>query len=142
VPINELIKEILDFSKEEDRARNISVEAQLADHELFVKTDRSRLKQAFLNVLRNAREAMPRGGKLVVHTELKENICRVEIADSGYGMNENTRNHSFQPFFTTKQNGTGLGLLLTKSIVEEAQGSISCESQLGVGTRFTMQFPI
>jgi two-component system, NtrC family, sensor kinase len=141
-PVNELLREILDFSKEEDKARNINVETTLTVHEFFVRTDRSRLKQAFLNVLKNAKEAMPRGGRLLVKTEIKENVCKVEIADSGYGMNESTRNHTFRPFFTTKRGGTGLGLLLTKDIVEEAQGSICCESQLGVGTKFTMQFPV
>ncbi len=141
-PVNDLLREILEFSKEEDKARNIQVEATLAPHEIFVKSDRSRLKQAFLNVIRNAREAMPRGGKLHVRTELRENVYRIQFSDSGYGMNDAIRNQTFHPFYTTKTNGTGLGLAVTKAIVEEAQGSIQCESQIGEGTTFTFQFPV
>ncbi len=140
--VNDLLREILDFSKEEDRARNIHVEALLTQHEIFVKSDRSRLKQAFLNVIKNAREAMPRGGKLLVRTEVKENVYRIQFSDSGYGMNDAIRSQTFHAFYTTKPNGTGLGLALTKSIVEEAQGSVQCESQIGEGTTFTFQFPV
>lgn len=140
-PVNELLREILDFTREEDRARNIAVSADFAKEEIFVKTDRSRLKQAFLNVLRNAREAMPRGGKLTVRTEVRENVYKIQFSDSGYGMNDSTKVNTFLPFFTTKPNGNGLGLTLTKTIVEEAQGSIQCESLMGQGTTFTMHFP-
>lgn len=141
-PVNELIQEIVDFTREEDRSRNISIETALSDQELFINTDRSRLKQAFLNVLKNAKEAMPRGGKICVSTEMDENICRILFSDTGHGMNEATRRKTFQPFFTTKTSGTGLGLTLTKEITEEAHGTLQCESQLGKGTTFTFQFPV
>jgi signal transduction histidine kinase len=140
--VNDLLSEILEFSREEDRSRNILVETSFHPQEIYVRSDRSRLKQAFLNVFRNAREAMPRGGTLSVRTELVDNIYRIEVSDSGYGMNESTRRGTFQPFFTTKPNGTGLGLTLTKTIVEDAQGTVFCESHLGEGTRFTFQFPV
>lgn len=139
--VHELLNEILDFYREEDRQKRIIVEMNLSSQEIFVATDRSRLKQAFLNVLKNAREAMPHGGTLKVKTEVRENVSRVLFSDTGYGMTESTRHQSFQPFFTTKPNGTGLGLMLTKSIAEEAQGTVHCESQIGSGTTFTFQFP-
>jgi signal transduction histidine kinase len=141
-PVNELIEEMLEFSREEDKSRNIRVETHLAPTDCYIRTDRSRLKQAFLNVLRNAKEAMPMGGKLTVETERKENTFLVRFIDTGYGMNESVRAKSFLPFFTTKQNGTGLGLVLTKAIIEEAQGTISCDSKLGDGTTVTLQFPV
>ena len=78
-PVHELLGEILDFSREEDRAHNIEVEMELAKQEIFVRTDRSRLKQAFLNVLRNAKEAMPRGGKVMVRTEVRDNVYRIHV---------------------------------------------------------------
>lgn len=140
--VNELINEILDFSREEDKSRNIIVEAELAEDEVFIETDRSRLKQAFLNVLKNAKEAMPEGGRLTVRTERAEKAYRVRFSDTGHGMTEATKSKSFQPFFTTKTGGTGLGLMLTKSIVEEANGSVECESQVGKGTTFTFEFPL
>jgi len=140
-PVNEILSEILNFSREEDRSRNIEIETELSDSEIYLETDPGRLKQAFLNILKNAREAMPNGGKLRIKTERKENTYRVQFVDTGHGMNESTQKKSFQPFFTTKAGGTGLGLMLTKSIAEEANGSLECESQLGKGTTFTLQFP-
>jgi two-component system, NtrC family, sensor kinase len=140
--INDLINEILDFSKEEHKQRNIVVEKTLVDQEIFVRSDRSRLKQALLNIFRNAREAMPNGGQLRVSSRIQDNVLRVEVTDSGYGMNEATRRRTFNPFFTTKPNGTGLGLMLTKTIVEEAQGSVECDSEMGEGTTFTFKFPV
>ncbi len=139
--VHSLLKEIVEFEREEDRVRNIRVELDLYSEELFVQTERARLKQAFLNVLRNAKEAMPRGGKVVVKTEVDQNIFHVRVMDSGSGMNDSTRRQTFQPFFTTKPDGTGLGLMVTKSIVEEARGSIHCESNIGQGTTFSFQFP-
>ncbi len=139
--VHELVREIIDFCREEDRSRNIEVTAELAAQEIYVRTDRSRLKQALLNVLRNAREAMPRGGSIVVRTEVHDNVYRIQVVDSGHGMNESTRTKTFQPFFTTKPSGTGLGLTLTRTVVEEAHGTLHCESQLGRGTTFTFQFP-
>jgi len=141
-PINALIREIMEFSKEEDRARNISFEAKLTDEEFYISGDRSTLKQAFLNILKNAREAMPRGGTIRISTTVKQNVFEICFTDSGHGMNETTKRQTFTPFYTTKSNGTGLGLSLTKNIVEEAHGQIVCESEIGRGTTFTIQFPV
>lgn len=138
-PVNELIREIIEFEKEE--SVGVVIETEFAPGEIFVKTDRSRLKQAFLNVLKNAKEAMPKGGKIRVRTVNSDNVSQILFSDTGSGMNEATKKKSFQPFFTTKHNGTGLGLALTKEIVEEAHGSIFVSSQLGTGTTFTFQFP-
>ncbi len=141
-PVHDLLKEIVVFCAEEDRARNIQVDLNLFPDELFVQTDRARLKQAFLNILRNARDAMPRGGKISIATEVNQNVFNVKVSDSGSGMNDATRRQTFQPFFTTKQDGTGLGLMVTKNIVEEARGSIYCESSIGQGTTVFFQFPV
>ncbi len=140
-PIHALLREILEFCKEEDRARGIQVQTAFWPEELFVQTEAARLKQAFLNVLRNAKEAMPRGGTIKIATDVFQNVLRVRVTDTGSGMNDATRRQTFQPFFTTKPEGTGLGLMVTKSIVEEAHGSISCESSIGQGTTFQFQFP-
>jgi two-component system, NtrC family, sensor kinase len=140
-PVNEVLKEIIDFEREIEQ-EGIRIETELADQEIFVRTDRSKLKQAFINVLRNAREAMPRGGLIRISTEIRDNISRILFIDSGHGMSEKVLKETFRPFFTTKPNGTGLGLTLTKEIVEEANGKIDCLSQLGKGTTFVFQFPI
>lgn len=140
--VNELIQEIIDFSREEDRTRNIAIEAQLCSDEFHARGDRSSLKQAFLNILKNAREAMPRGGKIKIVTRWENNVFQISFADNGHGMNESIRRQTFTPFYTTKSNGTGLGLSLTKNIVEDAHGNILCESEIGKGTTFTIQFPV
>ncbi len=140
--VNDLLAEIVDFSSEEDRVRNIQVELALAGQGVYVRTDRGRMRQAILNVFKNAREAMPRGGKLRVATEVRDNVYRIVIADSGYGMNDTVKHRSFSPFFSTKPNGTGIGLAITREIVEEAQGTVECSSSLGKGTTFTFQFPV
>lgn len=140
-PVNELIREIVDFTAEENRVQQIEVALELWPEEIYVQSERPRLKQALLNVLRNAREAMPRGGRVTVHTDVHQNVSRIRVADNGSGMNDSTRRQTFQPFFTTKPDGTGLGMMVTKSIVEEARGSVHCESNLGHGTTIHFQFP-
>jgi two-component system, NtrC family, sensor kinase len=140
-PVNDLIREVVEFGREEDRSRGIQMEVALWPEEIYVQTERARMKQAFLNILRNAKEAMPRGGKIAVKTEVDQNTIRISVADSGSGMNDATKRKTFQPFFTTKPEGTGLGLMVTKTIVEEAHGTISCESNIGRGTTVYFQFP-
>lgn len=139
--VHELINEILSFSNEEHRQQRIKIVTDLEEQERYVATEKSKFKQAMLNVFRNAREAMPNGGTLTIRSRLVDNTFKLEICDTGYGMNESTKVKTFKPFFTTKTNGTGIGLMLTKSIVEEAQGTIDCESQIGKGTKFVFQFP-
>lgn len=139
-PVHELIQEIVGFDRDGDR--NIDVKVNLWPEEVFVRGDKSRLKQAFVNVVKNAKEAMPKGGTLHVSTEVKNNTARIEFKDSGCGMTPAVKKKSFLPFFTTKTQGTGIGLSLTKQVVEELNGAIECESELGKGTSFVFQFPI
>lgn len=140
--VHELIDEVVSFTKEEDQSKNIVVESEFGTQNFFLPTEKFRLKQVFLNLLKNAREAMPRGGIIRIKTEAKENIYCVHISDTGHGMNEAILRKSFHPFFTTKPEGTGLGLMLAKNIIEEAHGSLQCESSVGGGTTFTLRFPV
>lgn len=138
--VNDLIQEIVSFDKgAEDR---VEIKTSLWPEDLFVRGDRARLKQAFVNVVKNAKEAMPRGGTLEVKTELKNNTTRIMFKDSGCGMSASVRKKSFTPFFTTKTQGTGIGLSLTRQVVEELNGTIECESEVGRGTSFLFQFPV
>lgn len=137
--VNELLREIIQFERGDKCG--IEIESELFEKEIYVKTDRSKIKQAFINILKNAKEAMPRGGKIKVRTSVQNNINQVVFSDSGFGMSEEVSAKSFLPFFTTKNNGTGLGLALTKEIVEAAKGKILVNSKLGVGTTFIFEFP-
>jgi signal transduction histidine kinase len=138
-PVNELIQEIVSFDRDHDK--HIEVKTDFWPEELFIRGDKARLKQAFVNVVKNAKEAMPRGGVLEVKTQLKNNTAQILFKDSGCGMNAAVKKKSFTPFFTTKSQGTGIGLSLTKQVVEELNGAIECESELGKGTSFLFQFP-
>jgi len=139
-PVHQLIQEIVDFDRESDE--KIQVKMDLWPQELFVRGDKARLKQAFVNVVKNAKEAMPRGGTLEVKTELRNNTARIQFKDTGCGMSHPIKKQSFSPFFTTKPQGTGIGLSLTKQVVEELNGAIECESEVGKGTSFIFQFPV
>jgi len=105
--------------------------------------DSNRLYQVFLNILANAIHAMPEGGELVVLTDEddKKKLQYVRISDTGIGMSEEVCKQIFNPFFTQKNRGTGLGLAIAKNIVEGHEGSISVESEKGVGTSFLISLP-
>ena len=116
-----------------------------------VETDPSQLDQVILNLVGNARDAMPGGGKLSLTTHFLESVAgrdpnqvwaRIEIADSGVGMEPEVLEHIFEPFFTTKgSEGTGLGLAIVYGIVQQMEGHIAVDSRLGFGTRFTVDLP-
>ena len=123
-----------------------------------VRVDRSQLEQVILNLAVNAKDAMPHGGKLTVETKYAKldeshlqnrpymepgHYVMLDVADTGHGMDEETRQHVFEPFYTTKRKGmgTGLGLLTVYAIVEQSHGYINVFSEQGVGSRFTIYFP-
>ena len=108
-----------------------------------ISGDAERLQQVFLNLVKNALDAMPTGGKLKVSTSLEHEKVLVEFADNGVGMSEEVRKHIFQPLFTTKERGrgTGLGLVVVKQIMQNHEAEIKVESRIGKGTKVILLFP-
>jgi signal transduction histidine kinase len=104
--------------------------------------DEAQLRQALLNLLRNAREAMPGGGPIDVRVAADAMSVVVDVEDRGGGIPEPIRARVFDPFFSTKGEGTGLGLAITRHIVEAHGGSVTCEPRDGGGTRFRIALPI
>jgi signal transduction histidine kinase len=104
--------------------------------------DESQLRQALLNLLRNAREAMPDGGEIDVRVGAEGMSVVIDVSDRGGGIPEAIRARVFDPFFSTKGEGTGLGLAITRQIVEAHGGSIACEPRADGGTRFRLALPI
>jgi signal transduction histidine kinase len=120
----------------------ITLEATLADSPCFILFDRGSLEQVLLNLLVNARDAMPQGGPIELRVEAKEcGESRLFIRDRGHGMDDVTQRRMFQPFFSTKPDGTGLGLATVLDIVERHGASIEVESTPGEGTSFAVRFP-
>lgn len=134
--VNAILSDLLRFMDEELRARAIVLASALAPGLPDVLGDENQLRQAFLNLLRNACEAMRGGGELRVGTSPCDDGVRISIGDSGAGIAPEHLSRIFDPFFSTKDAGTGLGLALTQQILEEHGGRITCESRVGVGTMF------
>jgi PAS domain S-box-containing protein len=137
----------------------IDLELDLSDTGIPIWIDRAQLEQILFNLVMNARDAMPEGGKLVVRTRLeslseprdtnRERISAgqwgvLEVSDTGHGIDPEIFEHIYEPFFTTKDadSGTGLGLASTWGIIKQAEGHIDASSQVGEGTTFTLYFPI
>ena len=106
-----------------------------------VHGDPEQLWEAFLNVIRNAVDAMPNGGNLTVNTKKNGTKALVSISDDGRGMTHEEARNLFVPFFTTKSDGTGLGLAHTQQIVNEHGGKIDCTTSLGKGSTFSIELP-
>ena len=99
-------------------------------------------EQAILNLLLNAEQAMPEGGQITLQAEREPGFVRLGIIDTGKGIPPETLPKIFEPFFSTKRTGSGLGLPTTKRIVEAHGGTIAVESEVGKGTKFTLRFPV
>lgn len=108
---------------------------------LYVQADFPQLKQVFWNLLINAKEAMPNGGRIVVEAHTEENDIVVKVSDEGCGIDEKTISRIFEPFFTTKKVGTGLGLAIVQKVIESYNGRISVVSTENKGTTFTITLP-
>ncbi len=121
----------------------IELIADLDEFAGTIRIDPGQLEQVLVNLAINARDAMPNGGSLTIRTRSQPCVIRIEVVDTGTGMDAATKAKAFEPFFTTKAagEGTGLGLATVKSIVEQAGGTISVQSERGGGCTFTVEFP-
>jgi len=142
--VNEILIDLLSFVSGELASKGIELGQELAPDLPSVEADENQLRQAFLNLLRNAGEAMAReGGALTVATRADRASDEVEVTirDTGVGICEEHLSKLFEPFFSTKETGTGLGLALTQQIIQEHGGSITVSSAPGRGTTFTVRLP-
>jgi len=123
---------------------DISLELVRCGCHCWVRADEGQIEQVFVNLVLNARDAMPAGGRLRIGTAQAGADVRLEVADTGVGMDEATRERVFEPFFTTKElgGGTGLGLSTVHGIVEQCGGRIEVQSRPGEGSTFVVSFPL
>jgi two-component system, NtrC family, sensor kinase len=140
--LNEILSGLLDFVGPELASAGVRVDRQLAPGLPPVLADEGQLRAAFLNLLRNSREAMPRGGTVTIGTRLDPSgAVEVEVRDTGGGIPAQDLPRIFDPFYSTKERGTGLGLAFTLQVLKEHGGSIRCESAVGRGTAFLVSLP-
>jgi signal transduction histidine kinase len=141
--LTQVIRHTLDRITPDLEAACIAVKAQLQPVPV-VQGDAEELRGALINLFLNARQAMPEGGTLSVRLAARPEDGRVEIevADTGCGMDEDTRRQLFRPFFTTRHGGTGLGLALVKRVVDGHKGAIGVDSTPGQGTTFRIALPL
>ncbi len=141
VEVPELLEEVRSLVASDCERSRIQLEVKAAS--VTVRADRDRLKQVLLNLAKNALEAMDDGGKLLLGAELSGEEVDLVVADSGCGIPAEDREKVFSPFYTTKRQGTGLGLSVSRRIIEDHPGCrVSLQSEKGQGTVFRITMPI
>jgi PAS domain S-box-containing protein len=140
--INTLITELTEFVRYELEEARIECFLDLGQDIPLILFDERYMKQALLNLIKNAAAAMPGGGKLTIKTEKRDTEILVRVLDTGTGISKENLAKIFEPYFTTKETGSGLGLTLVFKIIREHQGEISVKSREGEGTCFTISLPV
>ena len=136
-----LLRDLVEFVRREMDASGVELRVDIAAPLPPVAMDEPQLRQALLNLLRNAREAMPDGGVAKLEAIRYDDGVRIQIHDEGAGIDEDEREHVFDLFYTTKERGTGLGLPLTQQIVVAHGGTIACKPRLPTGSTFEIWLP-
>jgi two-component system, sporulation sensor kinase E len=139
--VNTIVEEAVRFFAPELQDREIVVEQELRSDLPLLQLDRDQMKQAFYNVIKNSVEAMHRHGTLRIRTDLADTHVIVRFVDTGGGMSAENLSRVFEPYFTTKPTGSGLGLLIVRRIVREHGGELSIESSQGEGLTLTIRLP-
>jgi signal transduction histidine kinase len=154
VDLHDSLDRSIDLVSERIREKNATVDRRFTQTLIVGQWDADQLRQVFVNVIANAVDASPENSVVTISTETldlevdggdshaRKTYARVVIEDRGKGMDETTRDRIFEPFFSTKKRGTGLGLAIVKQIVEQHGGRISVASELGGGSKFTIDLPV
>jgi len=140
--VNTIIAELAEFIKAELDLSHIHLLLELDENLPPVLVDERCLKQALLNLIKNAQAAMPNGGVLTIATMRSDTEILISVCDTGIGISEENLKKIFEPYFTTMDNGTGLGLTLVFKIIREHRGELSVESREGEGSNFEISLPV
>ena len=139
--VNELLKESMRFLEPEIKDRGLNLTLELRSALPALEIDPDQIKQAFYNIVKNATQATTEGGMITIKTDLTDSHILVTFNDTGEGISAENLSNVFQPYFTTKKSGTGLGLLIIRRIVREHGGDIKISSELGSGTSLCLSLP-
>ena len=140
--VNDLVRETVNLLREECEERGLSIEIDLLDELPSTLVDRGQMKQVLINLALNSLDAVPPGGDIRIATGTANGSIRISVEDNGKGISEGDLGRIFNPFFTTKTRGTGLGLAVTKKVVKEHGGDILADSPPGGGSVFTITLPV
>ncbi|MFW5489566.1 MAG: two-component system sensor histidine kinase NtrB [Desulfovibrio sp.] len=146
---HEVIRNVLEIAKQQQKQQTadgsqspaIQIQTELSEDLPLVLAQSERLKQILINVVNNAFEAMPQGGKLTITTGLDREMASIKLSDSGLGIPEELLSNVFNPFFSTKEKGAGLGLPQSRKMLDEMGGEIVLQSTPGKGTTVTVRLP-
>lgn len=139
--LNQVVKAVLELLQPQITAKKIDVRLSLSEQVSAGMIDESSMRGALMNLILNAIEAMPNGGRLSVTSKRTEDAFRLEIIDTGRGISEEEAKNIFEPFYTTKEQGLGLGMPYAKKIIEQHGGAISVDSRIGEGTKISVTLP-
>lgn len=141
--LNAIVRSVVEFSREELSRSGVRISMRLSEALPPALADEGQIRQVFLNLLRNSREAMTNGGEITIETRINPESGFVEarFSDTGSGISDEAQARIFEPFFSTKENGSGLGLSVCWQILKAHEGSIDCESNPGRGTTFSVALP-
>lgn len=142
--LNKVLEDVLGLVRNQASFRNITIQTDLFPYLPGVMADRDQMRQVFLNIVLNASDAMPKGGRLAITSvhDRQAGMVEVTISDDGPGIPEEIRGRLFEPFFTTKRTGTGLGLSIAYGIIDRHKGDLRVGGELGRGTTFTVSLPV
>jgi two-component system sensor histidine kinase AtoS len=135
------VQSLLDFINREMTRQHIVIATHFASTSAHVRFDADRLRQIMLNLMQNAEQALRGPGKIDISISSDAERVSLRVADNGPGIPEEDRQRIFEPFYSTKANGSGLGLALVRRFVTEADGAITCESNSPKGTIFRIELP-
>jgi two-component system, sporulation sensor kinase E len=140
--LNDVVREAVELLQPELENRGLNVAEKLAPRLSQAPIDAAQIQQVLVNLVKNAMQAMTKGGKLTLETGQSGESVWVSVADTGGGIPQEQINHIFEPFYTTKKKGTGLGLMIVQRIVRQHGGRIELESRVGQGTMFRVCLPL
>jgi len=140
--VNSLLEDALSLIQYDTRVNDITVVRDLQPGMPEVVTDGSQLSQVIVDIVLNAADAMPEGGTLTIRSMLKNKRVVITFEDTGVGIPAKNLGRIFEPFFSTKENGTGLGLAVCETIIKKLKGSLTVESEFGKGSKFIVNLPL
>lgn len=140
--INSLIESALSLIQYDKRAKDVRIVKELSPDIPEIITDGNQLSQVFINIILNAFDAMPEGGSLILRSFIQNGNLNIEFEDTGLGIPKENLTRIFDPFYTTKEKGTGLGLAVSYSIIKKLNGSLTVESEPNKGSKFRITLPV